>query len=298
MFASFLELLVETMDDQDMSADRLAARIYLSRSHFDRIISAAAGEPPATLRRRILLERAAYRLITTDQDVLAIALEAGYASHEAFTRAFSKAYGRAPSAWRRRPTGLQIDGPRQVHFHPPGGLRVTGLRKVASMDLLMRMVEHHVWVVGQMVDRASRLTDEQLNQPITLSVEGVDDSPTVRRLLARLVGQMAMWDASMHNRPYDFEAEQQQSLAEIRAGLAEIGPAFLTQIRRILTDNRTDETFVDATCEPPQVFTYGGMLAHVLTYAAHRRTLVTGALWDFGIRDVQDDPMHWVEPVS
>lgn len=72
------------------------------------------------------------------------------------------------------------------------------------------------------------------------------------------------------------------------------GPAFLTQLRAILSENRTDETFADATCEPSEAFTDGGMLAHVLTYAAHRRTLVTGALWDLHIRDLQDDPMHWV----
>jgi hypothetical protein len=58
---------------------------------------------------------------------------------------------------------------------------------------------------------------------------------------------------------------------------------------------RLDETFVDATCDPPRVFAYGGMIAHVLTFAAHRRTLVLGALHDLGITDLGNgDPMHWV----
>jgi AraC-like DNA-binding protein len=61
-------------------------------------VSAAAGDTQAAL----LLERAAYRLITTDDDVLRVAVDAGYSSHEAFTRAFSRAYGEAPSRWRRR----------------------------------------------------------------------------------------------------------------------------------------------------------------------------------------------------
>ena len=48
-------------------------------------------------------------------------------------------------------------------------------------------------------------------------------------------------------------------------------------------------------CDPPRVFTYGGMIAHVLTFAAHRRTLVLGALHDLGIMDLGNgDPMHWV----
>jgi hypothetical protein len=45
--------------------------------------------------------------------------------------------------------------------------------------------------------------------------------------------------------------------------------------------------------------TYGGMLAHVRTFAAHNRTLVVLALRKAGIEDLRwDDPMTWVaEPV-
>ena len=37
------------------------------------------------------------------------------------------------------------------------------------------------------------------------------------------------------------------------------------------------------------------MIAHVLTFAAHRRTLVCGALSDEGITDLgSGDPMRWM----
>ena len=52
---------------------------------------------------------------------------------------------------------------------------------------------------------------------------------------------------------------------------------------------------MDAICDPPEVFTYGGMIAHVLTFAAHRRTLVCGALIEAGVTDLgAGDPMRWV----
>ncbi|MGZ4133451.1 MAG: hypothetical protein ACXVWF_10405 [Actinomycetota bacterium] len=52
---------------------------------------------------------------------------------------------------------------------------------------------------------------------------------------------------------------------------------------------------MDAVCDPPEVFTYGGMVAHVLTFAAHRRTLVLGALHDAGVTDLgAGDPMRFV----
>jgi AraC-like DNA-binding protein len=294
-FSRFVDVLVDSLDDHAASSRTLASRVHLSRFHFDRLVSAASGEPPATLRRRVLLERAAYRLITSDHDVLRVAIEAGYASNEAFTRAFTKAFGRAPSVWRRKPTSFRLEAPSRVHFSPPGGLRVPADRKVTSMDLLTRMVEHHVWLVGELVDRAGQLTEEQLSAPVEISVDGIDCDPTVRSLLARLVGQLAMWDAATHDQPYDIDDEKSESLADIRAKLAEVGPAFLTQVHSIVDEGRLDETFVDALCDPPEVFTYGGMIAHVLTFAAHRRTLVCGALADAGITDLgAGDPMRWV----
>jgi hypothetical protein len=46
-FARFLEVLAASLDDHNASGDALASRVHLSRFHFDRLVSAAAGEPPA-----------------------------------------------------------------------------------------------------------------------------------------------------------------------------------------------------------------------------------------------------------
>ena len=294
-FATFVDTLAESLDDHEASGDDLAARAYLSRFHFDRVVGAAAGETPTRLRRRVLLERAAFRLVTSRATVLDVAFEAGYSSNEAFTRAFRRAYGSAPAAWRAAPGRIQLDTPNGVHFHPPGGLRLPARDEVTWMDLMTKMVEHHVWLVGEIVERAGRLDDELLDAPIELSVEGVDCDPTLRSLLSRLVGQMDMWNAAMDNRAYDFGVEQDESLTSVRRRLRAAGPVFLERAREVIAGNRLDETFVDAVCDPPEVFTYGGMLAHVLTFAAHRRTLAVGALHSAGITDLgAGDPMRWV----
>jgi len=82
--------------------------------------------------------------------------------------------------------------------------------------------------------------------------------------------------------------------------LAIEGPRYLAHVREVCDEGRLDDTFVDALCEQAEVFTYGGMVAHVLTFAAHRRTLVCGALADAGVTDLGNgDPMRWVaEPVA
>ena len=294
-FGAFVEAVADGLDDERVSTNGLAKRTNLSRSQFDRVIRASSGEPPATFQRRILLERAAYQLATTGNGILDIALDAGYASHEAFVRAFRRAYAVNPSDWRQAPRQIRLPTPNDVHFHPPGGLRLPTKTEITSMDLLVRMVEHHVWLVGELVDHAAQLDDAKLDEPIVISVEGVDDDPTMRRLLSRLIGQMDMWNQVMHDRPYDWQMEQQESIESMRSRLATAGDQFLAEVRRVVGEGRLDETFVDAHCSPPEIFTYGGMIAHVLTFAAHRRTLVVGALYSAGIRDLgYGDPRKWV----
>jgi AraC family transcriptional regulator len=294
-FARFLDAVTVTLDEPARAAE-LAAAVHLSRSQLDRIVTAAAGEPPARLRRRILLERAASRLLEGKAGIIELALEAGYASHEAFTRAFRRAFGDSPSAWRRSPGSVHLAAPNRVHFHPPGGLRLPMQQEVTSMDVLVTMTEHHIWLVAELIERASRLDAAQLDTPIEISVEGIDRNPTPRSLLSRLVGQMEMWNHAVDNRPYDFSAEVDESIESMRGRLAESGPTFLGHVRGACERGSLDETFVDTTSGPPYFFTYGGMIAHVLTYTAHRRTLVSGALHSAGITDLEDDPLAW-EPL-
>jgi AraC-like DNA-binding protein len=80
-FTAFVDALAEALDDHDTTPEELASRLHLSRFHLDRVISQVAGEPPQAFRRRILLERAAYRLLATRRGILDIAVEAGYGSH-------------------------------------------------------------------------------------------------------------------------------------------------------------------------------------------------------------------------
>ena len=291
-FAEFLATLAETLD---LGGDERARRLHLSRFHLARVVSAAGGESPERMRRRLLLERAAYRLLTCDEQVVDVAFEAGFGSHEAFTRAFSREYGTAPSRWRRHPTRTQIEGSSGVHFHPPGSLRLPTTRKVTPMDLMTRMIEHHVWLTGEMIERATRLTDEQLDAPIEVPIGTIDSDMTIRSVLGRLVGQLAQWNAAVDQRRYDWDQERGKSLSTLRRELAEEGPAFLEQVRATVEQGRLDDTFVDVTCEPPRVFTYAGIVAHVLNFAAVRRLVVLGAFESLGITDLDaGDPMEWM----
>ncbi|WP_347352926.1 helix-turn-helix transcriptional regulator [Intrasporangium sp.] len=292
-FSAWLDVLVDTLDEPGLTSEQLAGRLHLSRFHLDRVVSAAAGEAPAALRRRVLLERSAFRLATSHRPILDIGVEAGYGSHEAFTRAFRRVYGVTPRDWRVRPGRIRIESASDVHFHPPGGIRLPARQRVTTMDLIQRMVEHHIWLTRQLIECARELTDAQLDEPIVLSVEDDPDPSTLRRIISRLVGQMQMWNASMTGEEYDFSVEHGESLLSAERRLDTAAPAFLEHVRHAVEDGELDDTFVDASCDPPFSCTYGAMIAHVLTFAAHRRTLAVLALDKHGV-----SRLGWGDPIT
>ena len=55
------------------------------------------------------------------------------------------------------------------------------------MDLITRMVEHHIWLTGEMLSVAAELDADDLEQPIGGVTEEADQ--TIRSLLARLTGR-------------------------------------------------------------------------------------------------------------
>ncbi|WP_446666592.1 helix-turn-helix domain-containing protein [Flexivirga sp. B27] len=292
-FEQLVALLAADPESLTAPPTELAAELHYSRFHFERMVSAISGETPTVFRRRILLERAAYRLIRTDRTLVDVAQEAGFTSNAAFTRAFDRAYGMPPSRWRERPTRFQLPGPNEVHFHPPAGLRLPARSGAAGLDVTQESVRHHAWLVGELVDRATRLTDAQLDAQLPMQIDGIDGD-SLRWLLSRLIGQMEMWLAAMNDREYDFTVEDAESCSSMRRRIARVGPEFVTSVAAVDAEHRWDETFVDAFSSPPQVVTYAGMVAHVLTFSAHHRLLALDRLRFHGITDLgYGDPKHW-----
>jgi hypothetical protein len=51
---------------------------------------------------------------------------------------------------------------------------------------------------------------------------------------------------------------------------------------------------VDAFCDPPESFTYGGMLVHVTTFSTWRRARAILAFRQLGVDDLGiGDPIQW-----
>ncbi len=296
---SYLGVLQSSLEERDVTGTQLAERAYLSRFHFDRLVSATFGEPPAAFRRRVLLERAAYRLITSTRSVLDVAVEADFGSPEAFTRAFARGFGVSPSQFRSAADpDYRLPATSGIHFHPPGGLRLPASSRSTTMDVVTGMLDHHLTLVAEIIDRADQLDPATLDAPIELSVESIDADMTLRGTMDRLVGQLEMWVTSLEGGT-EMPQPTDRSPAGMRTRLAAAGPKFQELVLDPVAAGRGGDTFIDAMCDPPRTFSYAGVLAHVLTFAAFRRTIAIGALESAGIGDLgSGDPMQYVGGVG
>lgn len=103
--ASRLATLLATMaanPERDWSATDMAARVGLSVSRLHAVFREELGTSPLAWIAERRLERARQWLAGTRLPLAEIALRCGYADQSAFTRAFGRAHGLAPAAYRRR----------------------------------------------------------------------------------------------------------------------------------------------------------------------------------------------------
>jgi len=109
-FAEMEPLLSRLRDglDGDLALADLARAFGASPFQFHRKFSRAVGETPRKHVERLRLERAAYLLAVAEARIVEIALEVGFDSHEAFSRAFRRWSGRSPTAWRREAKAWQV----------------------------------------------------------------------------------------------------------------------------------------------------------------------------------------------
>lgn len=86
----------------DVSLADIAAGVCVSRHHLLRAFGAATGLSVMRYVRGRRLSEAAQRLAGGAGDIMSVAMDAGYNSHEAFTRAFGDQFGATPSEVRDR----------------------------------------------------------------------------------------------------------------------------------------------------------------------------------------------------
>ena len=274
--------------DREQDGNGLAREAYRSRTQFYRLFRAMIEETPVALRRRLLLERAAWQLSLTRRPVTEIALDANYSSLEAFTRAFRKAFGVSPSLYRRM-------GATHTHLHAANGIHhfsgKAGTKGVdRSMDLFDIFSGQESWHMRRLLDLAKTLTEEQLDRPLKDPIKVFPwDSPdqSLRQILDRMVQTKEAWAAALTgcSMPlFDNAPPEHRTPSALLTRLEKADAAFHGVLTDVRNRSAWEDTFVDALCEPPETFTFGGMFAHVIAFNAYRRMVAIDALRRLGVK--------------
>jgi AraC family transcriptional regulator len=200
--------IASSLDDA-LDLEAVAREAALSPFHYHRVFRGMIGETPLELHRRLRLERAAWQLLDRDASVTTIAFDAGYETHEAFTRAFRAAYGASPTAYRqsaidlRRACGrmqpIELAAKCGVHFNASAqALNVTFVTGETIMNVTLEQMPelrvaavHHVGPYNRIAEAFARL--------------GAIAGP------GGLLRQGAMMLAIYHDDPETTPAEQLQS---------------------------------------------------------------------------------------
>jgi AraC family transcriptional regulator len=107
---------------QPLTLNAIAEACGVSRAHLANAFGMATGHPVMKYLRARRLSEAARALAGGAPDILAVALDTGYGSHEAFTRAFREQFGKTPETVRDSGslTGLEIVVPLELKAGAPG----------------------------------------------------------------------------------------------------------------------------------------------------------------------------------
>ena len=82
-------------------------------------------------------------------------------------------------------------------------------------------------------------------------------------MLDRIVFTKAVWTSAIGGR--DFTTDRDCSIVGQQARLAAAQPQWSALVRRIRDRNEGDDVYVDALCTPPVSFTFGSVIAHIMT---------------------------------
>jgi transcriptional regulator GlxA family with amidase domain len=97
--------LLHTEPGRPWPVEDIARQAGMSRSGFAQRFHDLTGDTPGRYISRLRTDRAAQLLRDTDDPILHIALEVGYASEQALSKAFTRQYATAPGRYRHQHRG-------------------------------------------------------------------------------------------------------------------------------------------------------------------------------------------------
>ena len=137
-------------NDNKISIEEVASHAGFSTDYFNRIFFAHTGFNVMEYVRFSRLKSAALLLRTTNKDILNIAFDSGYETHERFSRAFKRQYELTPSEYRKKYEKTELLY-GDFHNHTVGNRLIHEFKdfKIADTDeVIDYMLEHNAIAYG------------------------------------------------------------------------------------------------------------------------------------------------------
>lgn len=158
--------------DENLSLAQLSDIACFSKFHFHRLFTAYTGLSLQQYIRWLRLKRAAHQLIVDkDQSIIKIAIEAGFESHEAFSRAFKQTCGISPRQFRQASSWQVLEKPPyQLPQREDATMNVT----IKNMNARRLAALEHRGDPKLMGDSVNKLINWAKAQPINLKPKAGD----------------------------------------------------------------------------------------------------------------------------
>ncbi len=138
---------INSHSGEDISLAGVAAIAGISRHHLAHVFARVMGRSVMGYVRALRLSDAARSLADGAPDILSVALDAGYSSHEAFSRAFRDTFGMTPEEVRAQRSlanleltePLSLDKSRAKSLKPPRmadskAMTIAGLKQTLTFE--------------------------------------------------------------------------------------------------------------------------------------------------------------------
>ncbi|MGE3875357.1 MAG: helix-turn-helix domain-containing protein [Parvibaculaceae bacterium] len=189
--------IIERNLREPLSLVSLAQSCGVSRSHLANAFGTATGQSVIRYLRARRLSEAARALALGAPDILAVALDAGYGSHEAFTRAFREQFGRTPESVRDRKAFADLAIVRPLELKTRAAIRLDPPRLVAQDRIrAVGLCETHSFATTieipaqwqHFMELCSAITDKLDHIPIGVS-QACDDNGGITYVCAAEVSR-------------------------------------------------------------------------------------------------------------